>query len=94
MLNIIKKQYSIKIENILKTQHWTSLSPRRLSYLVHGESHISIHKWLVIVRMYLHQDGVRHVLVVVNLQKSPPGDEGRSGTAHQALPGAHIENLK
>ena len=73
--NIIKEQsgieiiilgiylcYTNKIAKIL------SLPPGRLSNLVHGESYTFIHKRLIIVGVYLHQDGVSNILIVVNLK--------------------------
>ena len=45
----------------------SSLPPGRLSNLVHGECYIFIHKRLVIVGMYLDQDSVSNVLIIVNL---------------------------
>lgn len=74
-----------------------SLSPGRLSNLVHGEGYTFVDKRLIIVSMNLHQDSVSNILVVVNLQmrderdkledgvyleQSSPGDEGRRGTSH------------
>ena len=45
------------------------ITPRTLTNFIHGESHILIHKRVIIISMNFHNNCLSHIFIVINLKQ-------------------------